>query len=80
MDVRTISMAAPRRMVIGAHRYATRSRRGSDTEVDSRLLALLVQAFHLEPGVLSSAALEEAFSRALDPLRRTVDLERVVRR
>ena len=41
--------------------------------------ALIVKGFHLEPGVRRSAALDEAFSRALDRLRRTVGLERVVR-
>jgi len=42
--------------------------------------ALLVNAFHLEPGVRRSAALDEAFSRALDRLRRIVGLDRAVRR
>lgn len=41
--------------------------------------ALVVKALHLEPGVRSSAALDEAFDRALDRLRRLVGLERIVR-
>ncbi len=35
---------------------------------------------YLEPGVRRSAALDEAFSRALDRLRRLVGLDRAVRR
>jgi uncharacterized protein len=41
--------------------------------------SLVVKAFHLEPGVRRSGALDEAFDRALDRLRRTAGLERVVR-
>ena len=41
--------------------------------------ALVVKAFHLEPGVRRSAALEDAFERALDRLRRTIGLEHVSR-
>jgi len=41
--------------------------------------ALVVKAFHLEPGVRRSNALDEAFERALDRLRRVVGLERVTR-
>ena len=41
--------------------------------------SLVVKAFHLEPGVRRSRALDEAFDRALDRLRRTAGLERVVR-
>ena len=41
--------------------------------------ALVVKAFHLEPGIRPSRALDEAFDRALDRLRRVVGLERVVR-
>jgi uncharacterized protein YcaQ len=41
--------------------------------------ALVVKALHLERGVRPSGALEEAFERALDRLRRTIGLERVVR-
>jgi uncharacterized protein len=41
--------------------------------------ALVVKAFHLERGVRRSRALEEAFERALDRLRRTIGLAHVVR-
>ena len=41
--------------------------------------ALVVKAFHLETGVRRSGALDDAFERALDRLRRTAGLERVVR-
>jgi hypothetical protein len=41
--------------------------------------ALVVKAFHLEPGVRRSGALDDALDRALDRLRRTIGLERVVR-
>ena len=51
----------------------------ADLKSDRDEGALLVKAFHLEPGVSRSAALDEAFSRALDRLRRTVGLERVAR-
>jgi uncharacterized protein len=40
---------------------------------------LLVRAFHLEPGVRASKALDDALDRALDRLRRVAGLERVVR-
>jgi uncharacterized protein YcaQ len=50
----------------------------ADLKSDRAEGALTVNAFHLEPGVRRSAALDEAFSRALDRLRRTVGLERVV--
>jgi uncharacterized protein len=40
---------------------------------------LVVKALHIEPGVRRSAALDEAFERALDRLRRTIGLERVRR-
>ena len=40
---------------------------------------LLVRAFHLEPGVRRSAALDDAFDRALARLARTIGLEEVVR-
>ena len=42
--------------------------------------ALVVKAFHREEGVRTSAALDDAFDRALDRLRRTIGLERVIRR
>jgi uncharacterized protein YcaQ len=41
--------------------------------------ALVVKALHLERGVRSSAALDGAFERALDRLRRTIGLEHVRR-
>ena len=40
---------------------------------------LLVRAFHLEPGVRRSDALDDAFDRALARLARTIGLEQVVR-
>jgi hypothetical protein len=40
---------------------------------------LVVRAFHLEPGVRRSAALDDALDRALDKLRRVIGLERVAR-
>ena len=52
----------------------------ADLKSDRREGSLVVNAFHLEPGVRRSAALDEAFERALDRLRRTIGLERVVRR
>ncbi|HUH20609.1 MAG TPA: crosslink repair DNA glycosylase YcaQ family protein, partial [Gaiellaceae bacterium] len=51
----------------------------ADLKSERKEGALVVKAFHLEPGVRPSAALDEAFDRALDRLRRTVGLERVVR-
>jgi uncharacterized protein YcaQ len=41
--------------------------------------ALVVRVLHLEPGVRRSGALDDAFDRALDHLRRTAGLERVRR-
>jgi uncharacterized protein YcaQ len=41
--------------------------------------ALVVRALHLEPGVRRSRALDDAFDRALDRLRRTAGLEHVRR-
>ena len=41
--------------------------------------ALVVKALHLEHGVRRSAALDDAFERALDRLRRTIGLEHVRR-
>ena len=41
--------------------------------------ALVVKAFHREPGVRESAALSDAFDRALDRLRRACGLETVRR-
>src|SRR5262245_54778154 len=51
----------------------------ADLKSERKEGALVVKAFHLEPGVRRSAALDDAFDRALDRLRRTVGLERVVR-
>ena len=41
--------------------------------------ALVVKALHIEPGVRPSAALDDAFDRAVDRLRRTIGLEHVRR-
>ncbi|MGH3066130.1 MAG: winged helix-turn-helix domain-containing protein [Gaiellaceae bacterium] len=41
--------------------------------------ALVVKTLHVEHGVRPSAALDHAFERALDKLRRTIGLEHVVR-
>jgi uncharacterized protein len=51
----------------------------ADLKSERREGSLVVKAFHLEPGVRRSGALDEALDRALDRLRRTVGLERVVR-
>ena len=51
----------------------------ADLKSERKEGALVVKAFHLEPGVRHSAALDEAFDRALERLRRTIGLERVVR-
>ncbi len=51
----------------------------ADLKSERRNGALLVKAFHLEPGVRRSRALDEAFDRALERIRRTAGLERVVR-
>jgi uncharacterized protein YcaQ len=40
---------------------------------------LVVRAFHVEPGIRASTALDDAFDRALDRLRRVAGLETVVR-
>ena len=40
---------------------------------------LVVRAFHREPGIRASAALDDALDRALDRLRRVIGVERVVR-
>ena len=50
----------------------------ADLKSERREGSLVVKAFHLEPGVRRSGALDDAFDRALDRLRRTVGLERVV--
>jgi uncharacterized protein YcaQ len=51
----------------------------ADLKSERKEGALVVKAFHLEPGVRRSNALDEAFDRALDRLRRVVGLERVTR-
>jgi uncharacterized protein len=51
----------------------------ADLKSERKEGALVVKAFHLEPGVRHSNALDEAFERALDRLRRTIGLERVTR-
>jgi uncharacterized protein len=50
-----------------------------DLKSERRDGELVVKAFHREPGVRRSGALDDAFDRALDRLRRTIGLERVVR-
>jgi len=51
----------------------------ADLKTERRAGTLVVKAFHLEGGVRRSAALEDAFERALDRLRRTIGLEHVAR-
>ncbi len=51
----------------------------ADLKSERREGALVVKALHLEPGVRRSVALDEAFDRALDRLRRIAGLDRVVR-
>jgi uncharacterized protein YcaQ len=51
----------------------------TDLKSERREGTLVVKAFHLEPGVRRSNALDEAFERALDRLRRVAGLERVTR-
>jgi len=51
----------------------------ADLKSERREGDLLVKAFHLERGVRRSAALDDAFERALDRLRRTIGLEQIVR-
>lgn len=51
----------------------------ADLKSDRREGTLLVRAFHRESGVRGSAALDGAFDRALDRLRASIGLERVVR-
>jgi uncharacterized protein YcaQ len=48
-----------------------------DLKADRKAGALRVLAFHREPGVRASAALEESLSRALERLGRAAGLERV---
>jgi uncharacterized protein YcaQ len=51
----------------------------ADLKSDRAESVLRVRAFHLEPKVRRSGALETAFERALDRLRRVLGLERVER-
>jgi hypothetical protein len=51
----------------------------ADLKSNRREGELVAKAFHREPGVRRSAALDDAFERALDRLRRIIGLERVVR-
>ena len=51
----------------------------ADLKSERKEGTLVVKAFHFEPGVRRSRALDEAFDRALDRLRRIAGLERVVR-
>jgi uncharacterized protein YcaQ len=51
----------------------------ADLKAERREGSLVVKTFHVERGVRRSAALDDAFERALDRLRRTIGLERVVR-
>jgi hypothetical protein len=51
----------------------------ADLKSERRDGALVVKSLHLERGVRKSAALEDAFERALDRLRRTIGLEHVRR-
>jgi uncharacterized protein len=50
-----------------------------DLKTERKDGTLVVKSFHLEPGVRRSGALEDAFERALDRLRRVVGVERVRR-
>jgi uncharacterized protein YcaQ len=51
----------------------------ADLKSDRATGTLFVRAFHLEEGVRPSAALDDAFDRALDRLRRVIGLETVAR-
>ena len=51
----------------------------ADLKTERREGALVVKAFHVETGVRRSAALDDAFERALDRLRRTIGLDHVRR-
>jgi len=51
----------------------------ADLKSERKEGALVVKAFHLEPGVRRSKALDESFERALDRVRRVAGLERVTR-
>jgi uncharacterized protein YcaQ len=51
----------------------------ADLKSDRQRGALVVKALHLETGSRRSGALDDAFERALDRLRRAAGLEEVVR-
>lgn len=51
----------------------------ADLKSERREGALVVKAFHREPAARRSGALDDAFDRALDRLRRIIGLDRVVR-
>ncbi len=51
----------------------------ADLKADRAEGVLHVKAFHLEPGVRNSRALNDAFDRAAERLARSIDLERVSR-
>ena len=51
----------------------------ADLKTERKEGTLVVKSFHLEPGVRRSGALEDAFARALDRLRRVVGLDHVRR-
>jgi uncharacterized protein YcaQ len=51
----------------------------ADLKTERRDGTIVVKALHLERGVRRSAALDEAFERALDRLARTIGVERVAR-
>ena len=51
----------------------------ADLKSERKEGALVVKAFHLEPGVRRSKALDQAFQRALDRVRRIAGLELVTR-
>ena len=51
----------------------------ADLKSERKEGALVVKAFHLEPGVRRSNALDQAFQRALDRVRRIAGLELVTR-
>src|SRR4249920_3260063 len=50
----------------------------ADLKSERKEGTLVVKSLHLEPGVRHSKALDDAFERALDRLRRTIGLETVV--
>jgi uncharacterized protein YcaQ len=51
----------------------------ADLKSERKEGALVVKSFHLEPGVRPSKALDEAFERALDRVRRIAGLEHLTR-